>query len=56
MLIWFTNTYGRQVAIDSRHVVSVYEVNGNTFVVTLTGQIALTDPILDVVSRLNTTY
>lgn len=56
MLVWFTNSFGRQVAIDNRHVVSVYEVTGNTLVVTLTGTIILNDPFLDVVSRLNTTY
>ncbi len=54
MLVWFTNSYGRQVAIDNRHVVNVYDVAGNTFVVTTNGSILLNDPILDVVSRLNT--
>ena len=56
MLIWFTNSYGRQIAIDSRHVTNVYEVGGNTVVVMTTGSIILTDSMLDVVSRLNTTY
>ena len=56
MLIWFTNSYGKQVAIDNRHVTSVYEVGGNTVVVTTTGSIVLNDSVLDVVSRLNTTY
>ncbi len=56
MLIWFTNSYGRQIAIDSRHVISVYETNGNTIVETSHGSIMLKDSVLDVVSRLNTTY
>jgi hypothetical protein len=55
MLIWFTNSYGRQVAIDNRHVISVYEANGNTIVETSHGSIMLGEAILDVVSRLNTT-
>ena len=55
MLVWFTNLSGYQIAIDNRHVVNVYEVGGKTFVVTINGTIALSEPILDVVSRLNTT-
>jgi hypothetical protein len=54
MLIWFTNSYGKQVAIDNRHVTSVYETDSNTVVETLKGSIQLKEPILDVVARLNT--
>lgn len=57
MLKWFTNTYGRQIAIDARHVTQVYEMddglNKHTCVVTTIGTIQLKDSILEVVSRLN---
>lgn len=54
MLIWFTNIYNKQVAIDNQHVVSVYETGSNTCVETIHGSIQLKEPILDVVARLNT--
>ena len=54
MLVWFTNNYGKQVAIDNRHVTSVYEMEDVTVVNTLKGSIQLKESILDVVSRLNT--
>lgn len=57
MLIWFTNDFGKSVAIDNRHVTSVYEtdVNGNKVVTitTLNGTIQVKDSVLDVVARLN---
>lgn len=57
MLIWFTNDFGKSVAIDNRHVTSVYEtdVNGNKVVTitTLNGIIQVKDSVLDVVARLN---
>ena len=57
MLKWFTNAFGKQVAIDSRHVTSVYETNDDanklTIVTTLNGNIQVKDSILEVVSRLN---
>jgi hypothetical protein len=57
MLKWFTNNFDKQVAIDSRHVTSVYEteVEGyrTTVVNTINSSIQLKEPILDVVTRLN---
>ena len=57
MLKWFTNAFGKQVAIDSRHVTSVYETHDGvdklTIVTTLNGNIQVKDSILEVVSRLN---
>ena len=57
MLLWFTNLYGKQVAVDNRHITSVYETdNGGqhcTNIVTLNGNIQVKDTILEVVSRLN---
>ena len=57
MLKWFTNLFGRQVAIDSRHVVEVYETDDGsskaTCVVTTSGVVQIKDSVLEVVSRLN---
>lgn len=57
MLKWYTNAYGRQIAIDNRHVTQVYEVedgiNKHTCVVTVNGTIQLKESILEVVTRLN---
>lgn len=57
MLVWFTTQYGTSIAIDNRHVTSVYEsdVNDNkiTNINTLNGNIQVVDSVLEVVSRLN---
>jgi hypothetical protein len=54
MLVWFTNSQGYQIAIDNRHVVNVYETTGITVVETVKDSFQLKEPILEVVSRLNT--
>jgi hypothetical protein len=57
MLIWFTNDFDKSVAIDNRHVTSVYETdfNGNKVVTitTLNGTIQVKEHVLNVVARLN---
>lgn len=57
MLVWFRTQSGNSIAVDDRHVTSVYEsdVNDNkiTNINTLNGNIQVVDSVLEVVSRLN---
>lgn len=55
MLVWFKNSQGYSIAIDDRHVVNVFETNGITVIETVKGSFQIKEPILEVVSRLNTT-
>ena len=54
MLVWFTSQYGTSIAIDNRHVVNVFETDEITVVETVKSSFQIKEPILDVVSRLNT--
>lgn len=59
MLIWFTDEYGKSIAVDNRHVTTitetVYQDNrlSLTNINTLNGSVRVTQPILQVVSSLN---
>ncbi len=57
MLIWFINEYNKSVAIDNRHVTSVYETDVDGYKVTnintLNGTIQVKEDALNVVARLN---
>ena len=54
MLVWFTDTDGKSVAIDNRYVVSVFEEDGSSIIDTITGVIIVEGFAVDVVARLNT--
>lgn len=57
MLIWFTDEYGKSIAVDNRHVTTitetVYDAKRITNINTLNGSVRVTQPILQVVSSLN---
>jgi len=58
MLKWFTEEYGKTVAVDSRHVTTITETIYNdlrlTNINTVNGSVRVKEPILEVVSALNT--
>lgn len=54
MLVWFTDTDGKSVAVDNRQVITVYEQDGLTHIDTVNGFIPVEESSLEVVSRLNT--
>jgi hypothetical protein len=57
MLIWFTDEYGKSIAVDNRHVTTITEILYDTKTITnintLNGSVRVTQPILQVVSSLN---
>lgn len=57
MLKWFSNEFDRPIAVDNRHVTSVYDVSGDegnlTIITTLNGSVRVKESSLDVVARLN---
>lgn len=57
MLKWFTDEYGKSIAVDSRHVTTLTETviadKRVTNIHTLNGSVRVTQPILEAVSILN---
>ena len=58
MLKWFTEEYGKTVAVDNRHVTTITETIYNdkhlTNINTVNGSVRVKESILEVVSALNT--